>query len=109
MRRFLCCNEAFAEKKSWQNDCWICIELPTEQDDRYLIQELNIPQAFLSDIHDVDERPRIEIEDGWTLMILAYPLPGNGKRYSLYHRAPGDHYERTLFRDRLPLQNGHVA
>lgn len=73
MRRFLCCNEAFAEKKSWQNDCWICIESPTEQDDRYLIQELNIPQAFLSDIHDVDERPRIEIEDGWTLMILRIP------------------------------------
>lgn len=73
MRRFLCCNEAFAEKKSWQNDCWICIELPTEQDDRYLIQELNIPQAFLSDIQDVDERPRIEMEDGWTLMILRIP------------------------------------
>ncbi|MBD9179131.1 MAG: magnesium transporter CorA family protein [Odoribacter splanchnicus] len=73
MRRFLCCNEAFAEKKSWQNDCWICIELPTEQDNRYLTQELNIPQAFLSDIQDVDERPRIEMEDGWTLMILRIP------------------------------------
>lgn len=73
MRRFLCCNEAFAEKKSWQNDCWICIELPTEQDNRYLTQELNIPQAFLSDIQDVDERPRIETEDGWTLMILRIP------------------------------------
>lgn len=73
MRRFLCCNEAFAEKKSWQNDCWICIELPTEQDNCYLIQELNIPQAFLSDIQDVDERPRIEMEDGWTLMILRIP------------------------------------
>lgn len=73
MRRFLCCNEAFAEKKSWQNDCWICIELPTEQDNCYLTQELNIPQAFLSDIQDVDERPRIEMEDGWTLMILRIP------------------------------------
>lgn len=73
MRRFLCCNEAFAEKKSWQNDCWICIELPTEQDNRYLVQDLNIPQAFLSDIQDVDERPRIEVEDGWTLMILRIP------------------------------------
>lgn len=73
MRRFLCCNEAFAEKKVWSNDCWICIELPTEQDDRYLVRELNIPQAFLSDIQDVDERPRIEVEEGWTLMILRIP------------------------------------
>ena len=78
MRRFLCCNEAFAEKKSWQNDCWICIELPTEQDNRYLTQELNIPQAFLSDIQDVDERPRIETEDGWTLMILRIPYRDEG-------------------------------
>lgn len=73
MRKFLCSNEDFLEKKSWQNDCWISIESPTEHDNLYLIQDLGIPEAFLSDIQDVDERPRIEQEDGWTLMILRIP------------------------------------
>lgn len=73
MRKFLYCNGDFSERKLWQDDCWISIESPTEQDNRYLIQELGIPEAFLSDIQDVDERPRIELEDGWTLMILRIP------------------------------------
>lgn len=74
MRKFLCCNENFAEKKAWQRDCWINVELPSVEDNRYLTGELEIPEAFLSDIRDVDERPRIETEDGWTLMILRIPF-----------------------------------
>lgn len=74
MRKFLCCNTGFAEKELWQKDCWINIETPTEQDALYLIRDLQIPEAFLSDIQDVDERPRIEQEEGWTLMILRIPF-----------------------------------
>lgn len=73
MRKFLCCNEDFAEKSAWQKDCWIRITSPTAEDDRYLKEELAIPEGFLSDIRDIDERPRIELEDGWTLMILRIP------------------------------------
>lgn len=73
MRKFLYSNEDFSERKSWRSDCWISIESPTEQDNLYLNQELGVPEAFLSDIQDVDERPRIEQEDGWTLMILRIP------------------------------------
>ena len=47
--------------------------MPTEEDTLYLTRDLKIPSAFLSDIRDVDERPRIETEDGWTLMILRIP------------------------------------
>lgn len=73
MRKFLCCNEGFAERTVWQNDCWINVEVPTPQDNQYLLNDLQIPEAFLSDIQDVDERPRMEQEDGWTLMILRIP------------------------------------
>lgn len=79
MRKFLNCREDFSEMKSWQDGCWICIESPTEQDNQYLVQELSIPDAFLSDIQDVDERPRIELEDGWTLMILRIPYRNTDK------------------------------
>lgn len=74
MRKFLCCNEDFAEIATWQNDCWINVVAPTGRDLAYLTDELLIPRAFLSDIEDVDERPRIEEEDGWTLMILRIPF-----------------------------------
>lgn len=73
MRKFLCCNEDFAERNVWQPDCWISIIAPREEDIRYLAEDLQIPEAFLSDIEDVDERPRIEQEDGWTLIILRVP------------------------------------
>lgn len=79
MRKFLNCREDFSAIESWQSGCWISIESPTEQDNRYLIQELSIPDAFLSDIQDVDERPRIELEDGWTLMILRIPYRNTDK------------------------------
>lgn len=73
MRKFLYCKEGFAETSAWQPDCWISVVTPTEEDIRYLTEELEVPQAFLSDIEDVDERPRMETEDGWTLMILRIP------------------------------------
>lgn len=73
MRKFLCCNDDFAERRVWEKSCWINIEVPTSEDNHYLMDELHIPEAFLSDIQDIDERPRIEQEDGWTLMILRIP------------------------------------
>ncbi len=74
MRKFLYCKEGFAEKNAWQPDCWISVVTPTPEDIGYLVHDLEIPRAFLSDIEDVDERPRMEVEDGWTLMILRIPF-----------------------------------
>jgi magnesium transporter len=41
-----------------------------KQKKKYLLEELQIPEAFYNDIEDIDERPRIEIENGWTLIIM---------------------------------------
>jgi magnesium transporter len=41
-----------------------------KQRKKYLLEELQIPEAFYNDIEDIDERPRIEIENGWTLIIM---------------------------------------
>lgn len=78
MRRFLWCDEGFTEKEVWQADCWINVEVPTPADIKYLIEDLNVPDSFLSDIEDADERPRIEEEDGWTLIILRIPYRNKG-------------------------------
>lgn len=74
MRRFLYCKDGFAEKSVWQPGCWTSVMMPDRNDISYLTGELLIPSTFLSDIEDVDERPRIEVEDGWLLMILRIPF-----------------------------------
>ncbi len=51
---------------------WLHVEEPTPQERDFLMQ-MGIPVAFYNDIEDVDERPRIEDEDGWTLIILRIP------------------------------------
>ena len=100
MRKFLCCRDNFAEKQAWQKYCWVNIEMPTEEDTLYLTRDLKIPSAFLSDIRDVDERPRIETEDGWTLMILRIPYrdEGNDIPYMQRKKLPIDGSWDLLFR-----------
>ena len=58
----------------WESNCWVNMVSPSESDKNYLIDELKIPLAFYNDIEDVDERPRIELEDGWYLIIIRVPL-----------------------------------
>ena len=74
MRTFLMGKVGFVEKKVWEPNCWINVVSPTQDDLRYLIDEMGIPEAFIDDVEDVDERSRLEVEDGWTLMILRIPF-----------------------------------
>jgi magnesium transporter len=57
----------------WQPNCWIQVTCPTEEDQRELEEKLNIPDYFMSDISDTDERARYEYDDGWMLIILRIP------------------------------------
>lgn len=57
----------------WQPNCWIQVTCPTEEDRRNLEETYNIPDYFLSDISDNDERARYEYDDGWMLIILRIP------------------------------------
>ena len=57
----------------WQPNCWIQVTCPTDEDQRELEEKFNIPEYFLSDISDTDERARYEYDDGWMLIILRIP------------------------------------
>lgn len=57
--------------------CWINVESPDEDDFYFLTEKLGVPAEFLSDIADVDERPRTEREDDWQLTLLRIPLESN--------------------------------
>mgnify|MGYP003084587846 FL=1 len=59
--------------KEWQPNCWIQVTCPTEQEQQELEETYNIPDYFISDISDTDERARYEYDDGWMLIILRIP------------------------------------
>lgn len=59
--------------KEWQPGCWIQVTCPTEEEQQQLEDTYHIPDYFLSDISDTDERARYEYDDGWMLIILRIP------------------------------------
>ena len=59
--------------KEWQPNCWIQVTCPIEQEQQELEETYNIPDYFISDISDTDERARYEYDDGWMLIILRIP------------------------------------
>ncbi|MBQ8608443.1 MAG: magnesium transporter CorA family protein [Bacteroidaceae bacterium] len=73
MRTFWKIKPQIEPLEKWEPNCWIQITSPTEEESDYLMKELQMPDYFLSDIADVDERPRVETEDGWTMIILRVP------------------------------------
>ncbi len=66
-------NKGYTPVADWASNCWVNVECPTRDDRNYLLYDLNVPESFLNDIDDNDERPRIEEEDGWYLIILRAP------------------------------------
>ena len=60
--------------EKWTPKSWISVVSPTLDERDYILNTLHIPEAFYNDIEDIDERPRIEIEDGWTLVVLRIPM-----------------------------------
>ena len=57
----------------WAPKCWVQVTCPTEEDIDFLEQTLGIPDYFLDDIADTDERPRYDHDEGWALIILRIP------------------------------------
>lgn len=53
---------------------WVSAVKPTQSEKQYLIGELGLPEAFYNDIEDIYERPRIEFENGWCLIIIRIPF-----------------------------------
>ncbi len=74
MRTYWNTNKGLKQIAQWEPNCWIQVTCPTEDDQRLLEDEFKIPDYFLSDISDNDERARYEYDDGWMLIILRIPF-----------------------------------
>ena len=77
MRTFLKNGAGMVPCNKWEPNCWVNVVKPTTQDKAYLINTLDVPLAFYEDIEDVDERPRVEVEDGWCLVLMRIPYKVN--------------------------------
>ena len=73
MRTYWNINNTLRTLEEWEPNCWVQITCPTPEDEDFLFNELKIPDYFLDDIRDKDERSRYDYDDGWTLIILRIP------------------------------------
>ena len=72
----------------WQPNCWVQVTCPTKDDATYLQQTLGIPDYFLDDIADTEERARYDYDDGWILIILRIPYVKEVKSRTPYTTIP---------------------
>ena len=77
-----------SQQQQWQPGCWIQVTCPTEEDRYELEQQYQIPDYFLSDISDTDERARYEYDDGWMLIILRIPYVKEVRSRTPYTTVP---------------------
>ena len=74
MRTYLYCEAGFVEKAQWLPNSWVNVVCPNNDDFEFLTKTLNVPESFLDDIADTDERPRTDTEGNWLLTILRIPV-----------------------------------
>ena len=73
MRTYWNINNTLRTLENWAPNCWVQVTCPTPEDEDFLFNELKIPDYFLDDIRDKDERSRYDYDEGWTLIILRIP------------------------------------
>lgn len=88
MRTYWNIEKKLSALQKWQPNCWIQVTCPTDDDQRELVDKFNIPDYFLSDISDTDERARYEYDDGWMLIILRIPYVKEVKSRTPYTTVP---------------------
>ncbi len=88
MKTFWNTQGGLTQLEEWQPNCWIQVTCPTEEDQHELEEKFNIPDYFMSDISDTDERARYEYDDGWMLIILRIPYVKEVRSRTPYTTVP---------------------
>ena len=77
-----------SQLEEWQPNSWIQVTCPTDDDQRELEERFGIPDYFITDISDTDERARYEYDDGWMLIILRIPYVKEVRSRTPYTTVP---------------------
>ena len=73
MRSFWNTKNGITPIDQWQPGCWVQITCPVEDDVNFLVNELHMPDYFLADVADAEERARYDLDEGWLMIILRIP------------------------------------
>ncbi len=97
----------YIEISEVENECWINVTQPTPEEIQRLTEEFHLPADAINDILDADERPRVEFDDDWSLVIMRIPvqIDNNGVPY---HTLPLGIYITKNFTLTLCLQNNEI-
>ena len=88
MKTYWNTQEGLNQLSEWQPNCWIQVTCPTDDDQHELEDKFGIPDYFISDISDTDERARYEYDDGWMLIILRIPYVKEVRSRTPYTTVP---------------------
>ena len=88
MKKYWNTTSCLKQLTDWQPNCWIQVTCPTDDDQRELEERFGIPDYFISDISDTDERARYEYDDGWMLIILRIPYVKEVRSRTPYTTVP---------------------
>jgi magnesium transporter len=97
----------YIEISKAEKECWINVTQPTPEEIQRLTDEFHLPADAINDILDADERPRVEFDDEWSLVILRIPvkIDNNGVPY---HTLPLGIYITENFTLTLCVQNNEI-
>ena len=65
--------DGLSEIEDYTEGCWVRVVNPTEKEIATLIDRFGMPLDFITDPLDIDERARVEVEEGNTLILLRSP------------------------------------
>jgi len=90
-----------------EKGCWINVTQPTKEETQRLSDEFQLPTDIINDILDTDERPRVEFDETWSLVIMRIPVENNSNGLP-FHTIPLGVFMNENFTLTICLQNNEV-
>lgn len=57
-----------------EKGCWINVSQPTVEEIKKISKDFSLPQDSIQDVLDPDERPRVEFDDEWSMVLMRIPV-----------------------------------
>lgn len=68
-------NNELEEVLDYEKDTWVNISNPTKDEINEIINRFNLPEDFITDSIDINEKSRVDSENGSVLVVLRIPTP----------------------------------
>ena len=97
----------YVEIPEIEKGCWINITNPTNNEIQRIVEDFKLPEDIVRDILDVDERPRLEFDDLWSLIIIRIPIQNQANGVP-YYTVPLGIFETDNFTLTLCIQDNEI-